>query len=142
MENFHCQPDKPVKAFPKITYELPEGDERSIKQWFIEATEDGYKVCLSIEENNAKEIWDASLPQNYQPKTISIPKLEVENIIDALKAGLEHTESVLIEHDNNLGRTTRKNELWAKQLEKDIEFIKSSLTFLKEKLVGATTHYP
>ena len=85
---------------------------------------------------------DIPVIQEYEPETISIPKLEVENIIDALKAGLEHTESVLIEHDNNLGRTTRKNELWAKQLEKDIEFIKSSLTFLKEKLVGATTHYP
>lgn len=86
-----------------------------------------------------REIWGASLPQNYQPETVSIPKLEVENIIDALKAGLEHTENVLIDHDNTLGRTTRKNELWAKQLEKDIEFFKTRIKLLKEKL-GTTNH--
>lgn len=79
---------------------------------------------------------------SYQPEIIAIPTLEVENIVDALEAGLEHTQTVLAEHDSSLGRTTRKNQSWAKHLEKDIEFLKARISMLKHKLVGATTHYP
>ncbi len=89
-----------------------------------------------------KEIWDASLPQTYQPETVAIPILEAENIVDALEAGLEHTQTVLAEHDASLGRTTRQNKSWAEHLEKDIEFLKARILMLKHKLVGATTHYP
>lgn len=80
--------------------------------------------------------------QEYQPETIAIPTLEVQNIVDALEAGLEHTQTVLAEHDVSLGRTTRKNQSWAEHLEKDIEFLKARILILKHKLVGATTHYP
>jgi hypothetical protein len=80
--------------------------------------------------------------REYQPETIAIPTLEVQNIIDALECGLEHTQTVLAEHDVSLGRTTRKNKNWAEQLEKDIEFLKERVKFLKLKLIGATTHYP
>lgn len=78
----------------------------------------------------------------YEPETIAIPTLEVENIIGALEAGLEHTQTVLAEHDTSLGRTTRKNQSWAETLEKDITLLRTRITFLKEKLLGATTHYP
>lgn len=80
--------------------------------------------------------------QEYQPETIAIPTLEVQNIVDALEAGLEHTQTVLAEHDASLGRTTRKNKNWAEQLESDVEFFKTRIKLLKEKLVGVTTHYP
>lgn len=92
--------------------------------------------------DKTKEIWDASLPQTYQPETIAIPTLELQNIVDALEAGLEHTQTVLAEHDASLGRTTRKNQSWAEHLEKDIEFLEARISMLKHKLVGATTHYP
>lgn len=78
----------------------------------------------------------------YQPETIAIPISELENIIDALEAGLEHTQTVLSEHDASLGRTTRKNKRWAESLEKDIEFLSNQMKFLKLKLIVATTHYP
>lgn len=80
--------------------------------------------------------------QEYQSETIAIPTLEVQNIVDALEAGLEHAQTVLAEHDVSLGRTTRKNKNWAEQLESDVEFFKTRIKLLKEKLVGATTHYP
>lgn len=85
--------------------------------------------------------WMKDLPE-YQPETVAIPTLEAENIVDALECGLEHTQTVLAEHDACLGRTTRKNKNWAEQLEKDIEFLKVRILMLKNKLVGATTHYP
>lgn len=115
MENFHCQPDKPLKNN-------------------LFNPKDG---CVK-----GKEIWDASLPQTYQPETIAIPILEVENIIDALEVGLEHTQAVLSEHDVSLGRTTLKNERWAETLEKDVEFFKTRIKLLKTKLTSANTHYP
>lgn len=92
--------------------------------------------------DKTKEIWDAPLPQTYQPETIAIPILELQNIVDALEAGLEHTQTVLAEHDASLGRTTRKNQSWAETLEKDIVLLRTRITFLKGKLIGVTTHYP
>lgn len=78
----------------------------------------------------------------YEPEKVSIPVLEIENIIDALQAGLEHTESSLIEHDATVGRTTRRNKFWAQTLEADILALKNSIEFLKKKIVSATTNYP
>lgn len=173
IENLHCQPDKPwdenkygsqkdmseFEPLPKITYELPDGDQRKIEQVFLQKTDDGYHVCLSIEHPFDKRIdfpiklekiktsKDGAINQKienlvaYQPETIAIPTLEVENIVDALEAGLEHTQTVLAEHDASLGRSTRKNQSWAEILEKDITLLRTRISFLKEKLVGVTTHY-
>lgn len=80
--------------------------------------------------------------REYQPETISIPTQELQNIVDALECGLEHTQTVLAEHDVSLGRTTRKNKNWAEQLEKDIEFLKARILILKNKLVCSTALYP
>lgn len=143
------------KESPEITYELPENDSREIKQWHIDKTENGYHVCLSIKEKmenfhcQPEKPWDVnklgSTPKDmseYEPETIAIPTLELQNIVDALEAGLEHTQTVLAEHDASLGRTTRQNKSWAEHLEKDIEFLKARIKLLKLKIVGATTHYP
>lgn len=99
----------------------------------------GCSVCKPYMENKLGPQKDMS---EYQPETIAIPTLEVQNIIDALQAGLEHTQTVLAEHDSSLGRTTRKNQSWAEILEKDIENIKCRTVFLKTKLVGGTSHCP
>lgn len=48
----------------------------------------------------------------------------------ALEAGLEHARTALIEHDRALGRTTRKNELWAEVLERDVTHLEESLNLL------------
>lgn len=114
MENFHCQPDKPLK-----------------KNFF----DDSECFPKKMQE-------DILAIQEYQPETIAIPTLELQNIIDALQAGLEHTQTVLAEHDASLGCTTRKNQSWAETLEKDIEFLKARIKLLKLKIIGATTHYP
>lgn len=98
------------------------------------------KWRISSIEESGKEIWNASLLQTYQPETIAIPTLEVENIVDALEAGLEHTQTVLSEHDVSLGRTTRKNQSWAETLEKDIALLRTRITFLNGKLIGVATH--
>lgn len=118
LENLHCQPDKPLK-----------------KNFF-----DDSKCFPKIWPEVA--IKDIVSAQEYQPETISIPILELQNIIDALECGLEHTQTVLAEHDASLGRTTRKNKNWAEQLEKDIEFLKDRIKFSKLKIIGVTTHYP
>lgn len=112
--NFHCQPDKPLK-----------------KNFF----DDSECFPKKMQE-------DILAIQEYQPETIAIPTLELQNIIDALQAGLEHTQTVLAEHDASLGCTTRKNQSWAETLEKDIEFLKARIKLLKLKIIGATTHYP
>ncbi len=112
--NFHCQPDKPLKRdfFDDSEY-FPKNMQEDI---------------LAIQE--------------YQPETIAIPTLELQNIIDALEAGLEHTQTVLAEHDASLGRTTRQNKSWAETLEKDIALLRTRITLLKGKLIGVATHYP
>lgn len=99
----------------------------------------GCSICRPYMENKLGPQKDMS---SYQPETIAIPTLEVQNIVNALEAGLEHSQTVLAEHDASLGRTTRKNQSWAETLEKDITLLRTRITFLKGKLIGATTHYP
>ncbi len=56
----------------------------------------------------------------YQPETITLPKDTILLAIVALESGLDHARSALIEHDSSNGRTTRKNQTWAEQIEADI----------------------
>lgn len=50
----------------------------------------------------------------------------------AIEAGLEYTQECLARHDQELGRTTRKNESWAKIMEADIEKMKQALARIKK----------
>ena len=66
-----------------------------------------------------------------------------KEIILSLKAstenGIEYAQECLTRHDQELGRTTKKNETWAKTMEKDIEQMKNSLEILKkheQNLIG------
>jgi hypothetical protein len=56
----------------------------------------------------------------YEPVTISIPEQDLRNILDCLESGLESSQELLIQHDVNFGRTTKK--------------IKCSPTFWNQKL--------
>lgn len=56
----------------------------------------------------------------YIPETISIPKSLIEDSISAIESGVENTRLLLIQHDSNLGRTTKGNSAWAAVLENDI----------------------
>lgn len=143
VENFHCQQDKPLKRdffddseyFPK---KIQEDKPLISKDKFNELRKAvNAKLYLPTEET-----LNSLSARIYEPETIAIPILELQNIIDALEAGLEHTQTVLTEHDASLGRTTRKNKSWAEHLEKDIEFLKARISMLKHKLVGVATHYP
>ncbi len=59
--------------------------------------------------------------QEYQPELWTVKKDDIYGAIDALEAGLEHARENLTKHEAEHGRTTRKNEMWAKTLERDID---------------------
>lgn len=59
-------------------------------------------------------------------------KAKSDDMIQALQAGLEYTQELLIKHDIELGRTTRSNKWVAEQMEKDIQKIKECLKKSKE----------
>lgn len=63
-------------------------------------------------------------------KTITILQSRYVDMKDCIETGLEHTQGCLIDHDVALGRTTRKNQLWAETLERDIEKMKDQLSFM------------
>jgi|JI7StandDraft_1071085.scaffolds.fasta_scaffold307018_2 hypothetical protein len=52
-----------------------------------------------------------------------------------LEVGLENTQCALIEHDANLGRTTRKNREWAETLEEDIKKMRLAIGHLHERTI-------
>jgi hypothetical protein len=56
----------------------------------------------------------------YIPETITIPKNLIEDSITAIESGAENTRLLLIQHDSNLGRTTKSNSAWAAVLDNDI----------------------
>ncbi len=68
----------------------------------------------------------------YQPELWTVQKDDIYAAIHALDAGLEHTRSLLGDHDVALGRTTRKNKMWAEQLERDVENMERTLTRLRK----------
>ena len=68
----------------------------------------------------------------YQPEMRAVEKTVIYNAIEALKAGLEYAEEALILHDQQLGRTTRKNTELAKIIEREVAMIKKSIEELKK----------
>lgn len=73
----------------------------------------------------------------YEPVTISIPEQDLRNILDCLESGLESSQELLVQHDVNFGRTTKKNKMLANILESEIERTKSSITLLKNSIGAA-----
>lgn len=62
---------------------------------------------------------------------IQIPEQDLRNILDCLESGLESTQELLIQHDRNLGRTTKKNKMFAEMMESEIERTKTVIKQLK-----------
>lgn len=67
----------------------------------------------------------------YEPLMIQIPEQDLRNILDCLESGLESTQELLIQHDRNLGRTTKKNKMFAEMMESEIERTKTVIKQLK-----------
>lgn len=70
-------------------------------------------------------------PENFGSEIYyNLPESTLRLIKTALEAGLEHARTALREHDRSLGRTTRKNQLWAKVLTLDVYNLEESLSRL------------
>jgi hypothetical protein len=73
-----------------------------------------------------------SSSQIFQPTYVQVDQMLIRNTIDALEWSLEHTQELLSKHDAELGRTTYKNESWAKTLEKTIRLCQDCLKQLEK----------
>jgi hypothetical protein len=73
-----------------------------------------------------------TLPQEYVPATMTVPKDTFYAIASALISGIEYARDRLGAHDLALGRTTHKNKTYAELIEADIRHMEATLTDLKE----------
>lgn len=66
--------------------------------------------------------------QEYIPEMITVEKDWIlEDIKNIIQIGLEHTQECLFVHDQQRGRTIRRNKEWAETLENDIRAMKLAL---------------
>lgn len=63
----------------------------------------------------------------YIPEMWTIEKDLVRGLAFSVEAGLEYAQECLIRHDQELGRTTKKNKSWAEIIERDINYMKAML---------------
>ena len=68
----------------------------------------------------------------YKPKCRTIEENLLKNTVDGLTSGLEYAEMALQDHEIKLGRTTRKNKMWAEQIERDIDFLQKTIKNIKD----------
>ena len=76
----------------------------------------------------------------YQSVKLTVDEQLMMNISDNLRDGLEYMQESLIDHDNALGRTTRRNKGVALLIESDIRKIKSSIESLDKQWPRLTTN--
>jgi len=62
---------------------------------------------------------------------VNVEQGTLVRIYAALQVGRENTQSLLIKHDSDLGRTTRKHRYWAEVLEKDLEQFSALIAILE-----------
>jgi len=67
----------------------------------------------------------------YEPETWTVRKDYIYAAITSIQDGICYAEECLQEHDERLGRTIRKNKLWAETVEKDIAQMKLTLEWLR-----------
>jgi hypothetical protein len=65
---------------------------------------------------------------------IQIPEQDLRNILDCLESGLESSQELLIQHDVNFGRTTKKNKMLAEMMQSEIERTKTAIKQLESSL--------
>lgn len=71
------------------------------------------------------------IPSEYQPEIWSVDKSDIYSSIYCVSAGLDYTRELLSQHEDNLGRSTRKNRMWAEQMENDIRAMETLLIKLR-----------
>ena len=94
-----------------------------------------------VNDGGCSSLAAGSALTEYQPEMWTVQKDDIYMAIDALEAGLEHARENLTRHDADLGRTTRKNEMWAKTLERDIDLMIRMIDRLR-KYSAATMPLP
>lgn len=52
---------------------------------------------------------------------VTLPATQLATIKASLEAGLDYARECLATHEVNLGRTTKKNQLWGETMDRDIE---------------------
>jgi hypothetical protein len=67
----------------------------------------------------------------YIPEVWSVQKDVIYAATHAVESGLEYVRECLDAHDAALGRTTRKNKVWAETMENDIRHMERTLAMLK-----------
>ena len=78
-------------------------------------------------------------PKNteYQPEMMAFERdFVLCDLKFAIEAGMEYAQECLTRHDQELGRTTKKNKTWAETMEKDIAQMKQSLEKIKKYETG------
>jgi hypothetical protein len=78
----------------------------------------------------------------YQPEMLLVKKDDILAAIRAMEAGLGFSYEVLNRHDTDLGRTTRKNRLWAETIEQDIRLMEATIKTFREYLKTRITIVP
>jgi hypothetical protein len=71
----------------------------------------------------------------YPEAAVAISMSDLKSIREALVVGVDWTRQVLIEHETQFGRTTRKNRMTAEMIEKDIQSIQDQIDFITPKIV-------
>jgi len=67
-------------------------------------------------------------------RQLPFTEARLRRVLQAVEIGWEHANEALIHHDISLGRTTRKNLLWAQRLEADIRLLAQSRDDLRKVL--------
>jgi len=73
-------------------------------------------------------------PEGPQPFMVAVDYDTLKDAMDCLSTGVEYAKEVLVEHDASLGRSIRKNRIWAEQIESDIQKMEKTLKVLEERL--------
>jgi hypothetical protein len=69
--------------------------------------------------------------QTYQPEQWVVEKDTIYALVLAAENAIEYARECLAKHDQELGRTTKKNNTWAKTIERDIEQAELALELYK-----------
>lgn len=83
--------------------------------------------------NKDLDINSLGLRYVFDSKLWAVKKEYIYAAIEAVQNGLEYANSILISHDDALGRTTKKNRMWAEVIENDIRQMRQTLEDLRKR---------
>lgn len=73
-------------------------------------------------------------PEGAEPLRVGVDYELLKASLGCVGTGLEYAKEALAEHDASLGRSIRKNRMWAEQIESDIHRMERTLKVLEESL--------